>query len=290
MMDFIGKRKIWYALSLIVILVAIGSLFMQGLNFGIDFRGGTLLQLKFEKAGVTGTEIRGALEEFGLEKSSLQQSEDSFIIKTAELSREKQADVLQTLESKIGKFTLLRSESVGPVIGDELRRVGLLALVIAAVLQIIYITIRFEFRFGIAAILALLHDAIITVGFFSLFQYEVDLTFIAAILTVIGYSINDTIVIFDRIRENLKLMRKEELAALVNKSIKQNLVRSINTSLSVAFVLVALLVLGGETTRYFSLAMLVGVTAGVYSSIFIASALWYDFVPTVKGQKKPVKI
>lgn len=290
MMDFIGKRKIWYALSLIVILVAIGSLFMQGLNFGIDFRGGTLLQLKFEKAGITGTEIRGALEEFGLEKSSLQQSEDSFIIKTAELSREKQADVLQTLESKIGKFTLLRSESVGPVIGDELRRVGLLALVIAAVLQIIYITIRFEFRFGIAAILALLHDAIITVGFFSLFQYEVDLTFIAAILTVIGYSINDTIVIFDRIRENLKLMRKEELAALVNKSIKQNLVRSINTSLSVAFVLVALLVLGGETTRYFSLAMLVGVTAGVYSSIFIASALWYDFVPTVKGQKKPVKI
>lgn len=290
MMDFIGKRKIWYALSLIVILVAIGSLFMQGLNFGIDFRGGTLLQLKFEKAGVTGTEIRGALEEFGLEKSSLQQSEDSFIIKTAELSREKQADVLQTLESKIGKFTLLRSESVGPVIGDELRRVGLLALVIAAVLQIIYITIRFEFWFGIAAILALMHDAIITVGFFSLFQYEVDLTFIAAILTVIGYSINDTIVIFGRIRENLKLMRKEELAALVNKSIKQNLVRSINTSLSVAFVLVALLVLGGETTRYFSLAMLVGVTAGVYSSIFIASALWYDFVPTVKGQKKPVKI
>jgi len=290
MMDFIGKRKIWYALSLIVILVAIGSLFMQGLNFGIDFRGGTLLQLKFEKAGITGTEIRAALEEFGLEKSSLQQSEDSFIIKTAELSREKQADVLQTLESKIGKFTLLRSESVGPVIGDELRRVGLLALVIAAVLQIIYITIRFEFRFGIAAILALMHDAIITVGFFSLFQYEVDLTFIAAILTVIGYSINDTIVIFDRIRENLKLMRKEELAALVNKSIKQNLVRSINTSLSVAFVLVALLVLGGETTRYFSLAMLVGVTAGVYSSIFIASALWYDFVPTVKGQKKPVKI
>ncbi|MDD4146803.1 MAG: protein translocase subunit SecF [Clostridia bacterium] len=290
MMDFIGKRKIWYALSLIVILVAIGSLFMQGLNFGIDFRGGTLLQLKFEKAGITGTEIRAALEEFGLEKSSLQQSEDSFIIKTAELSREKQADVLQTLESKIGKFTLLRSESVGPVIGDELRRVGLLALVIAAVLQIIYITIRFEFRFGIAAILALMHDAIITVGFFSLFQYEVDLTFIAAILTVIGYSINDTIVIFDRIRENLKLMRKEELAALVNKSIKQNLVRSINTSLSVAFVLVALLVLGGETTRYFSLAMLVGVIAGVYSSIFIASALWYDFVPAVKGQKKPVKI
>jgi preprotein translocase subunit SecF len=290
MMDFIGKRKVWYALSLIVLLIAIVSLFVQGLNFGIDFQGGTLLQLKIEKPDVTGTEIRAALEEFGLEKSFLQKSEDSYILKTPELGQEKQNKVLQAFENKIGKFELLRSENVGPVIGKELRRVGLLALVIAGILQIIYITIRFEFKFGIAAILALLHDAIVTIGFFSLFQFEVDLTFIAAILTVIGYSINDTIVIFDRIRENLKLMRKEDLATLVNKSIKQNLVRTFNTSLAVAFMLVALLVLGGETTRYFSMAMLVGVISGVYSSVFIASSLWYDFVPTVKGQKKPAKI
>lgn len=290
MMEFIGKRKIWYALSLIVILIAVISLFVQGLNFGIDFQGGTLLQLKFEQAGVTGTEIREALKEFGLEKSALQKSEDSYILKTPELGQEKQGQVLKALENKIGKFDLLRSENVGPVIGKELRRVGLLALIIAGILQIIYITIRFEFRFGVAAILALVHDAIITIGFFSLFQYEVDLTFIAAILTVIGYSINNTIVIFDRIRENLKLIRKEELAALVNKSIKQNLVRSINTTLAVAFMLVALLVLGGETTRYFSLAMLVGVITGLYSSVFIASSIWYDFIPTVNGQKKMIKI
>ncbi len=289
-MNFIGKRKIWYAFSILLFLIAAVSLFMQGLNFGIDFQGGTLLQLKFEKSGVTGTEIRNVLAEFGLEKSFLQQSEETYILKTMELSVEKQNSVLKALETKIGQHEVLRSENVGPIIGKELRRVGILALVIAGILQVIYITIRFEFRFGIAAIIALLHDAIIVLGFFSLGQFEVDLTFIAAILTVVGYSINDTIVIFDRIRENLKLKRKDDLATIVNLSIKQNLVRAINTSLTVAFVLVALLILGGETTRYFSLAMLVGVISGVYSSVFIATSLWYDFVPLVKGKKKLIKI
>lgn len=289
-MVFIEKRKIWYTITLILLLIAVISLFMQGLNFGIDFQGGTLLQLKFENTTVTDTEVRLALEEFGLEKSTLQKSENSFILKTSELGQEKQNEVLTALEKKIGNFELLRSENVGPVIGSELRRAGILALVIAGILQILYITFRFEFRFGIAAILALIHDAIITVGFFSLMQYEVDVTFIAAILTVIGYSINNTIVIFDRIRENLKLMRKGDLAVLVNTSIKQNLVRSFNTTLAVAFMLVALLVLGGETTRYFAMAMLVGVIAGLYSSIFIAGSLWYDFVPLVNGQKKVMKI
>ena len=288
-MDFVGKRKIWYALSLIVLLVSRGSLFVQGLNFGIDFKGGTLIDLRFEEAGITVAQVRSALEDMGLEKSEIQLSSDSITIKTAELDREKQSEVLKTIEDKVGKFEVLRSEQVGPIIGKELRMAGILALVIAGVLQIIYITFRFELRFGIAAILALLHDAIITLGFFSLMQYEVDVTFIAAILTIIGYSINDTIVIFDRIRENLKNRRKEELAELVNKSIKMSLVRSINTSLAVIFVLIALLVLGGETTRYFSLAMLVGVIAGAYSSIFIASSLWFDFRPDKHGRVKALK-
>jgi preprotein translocase subunit SecF len=263
---------------------------VQGLNFGIDFQGGTLLQLKFEKADVTDTEIREALKEFGLEKSVLQRSEDSFILKTPELGQEKQNEVLKTIETETGKFELLRSENVGPVIGEELRRAGILALVIAGILQVLYITFRFEFRFAIAAILVLIQDAIITVGLFSVLQYEVDITFIAAILTVIGYSINNTIVIFDRIRENLKLKRKENLATLVNASIKQNIVRSINTTLTVAFMLVALLVLGGETTRYFAMAMLTGIIAGLYSSVFLSGALWYDFVPVVNGQKKIIKL
>jgi preprotein translocase subunit SecF len=289
-MDIIGKRKVWYILTLILLLTAIISLFVQGLNFGIDFQGGTLLQLKFEKADVTDTEIREALKEFGLEKSVLQRSEDSFILKTPELGQEKQNEVLKTIETETGKFELLRSENVGPVIGEELRRAGILALVIAGILQVLYITFRFEFRFAIAAILVLIQDAIITVGLFSVLQYEVDITFIAAILTVIGYSINNTIVIFDRIRENLKLKRKENLATLVNASIKQNIVRSINTTLTVAFMLVALLVLGGETTRYFAMAMLTGIIAGLYSSVFFSGALWYDFVPVVNGQKKIIKL
>jgi len=289
-MDFIGKRKIWYTITLVLLLISIISLFVQGLNFGIDFQGGTLLQLDFEKTDVTDAEIRETLAEFGLEKSSLQRTEDSFILKTPELNQEQQNNVLKAFETRVGEFELLRSENVGPVVGNELKRVGILALVIAFALQIIYISFRFEFRFGIAAILALIHDAIITVGLFSVMQYEVDLTFIAAILTVIGYSINNTIVIFDRIRENLKLMRKEDLATLVNTSIKQNIVRSINTTLTVTFMLVALLVLGGETTRYFSLAMLVGVISGFYSSVFIAGSLWYDFVPLVNGQKKVIKL
>ncbi|MDD2401178.1 MAG: protein translocase subunit SecF [Clostridia bacterium] len=275
-MEFIRNRKIWYALSLIVILASLVSLFVQGLNFGIDFTGGTLFHLKFEKVDITSAELRTALEGFDLGKSSIQESDGSYIIKTVEMDQARQVEVLKGLEDTFGKYDLLRGEKVGPVIGKELRQAGILALIIASILQVIYITVRFEFKFAIAAILALLHDAIITVGFFSFLQYDVDTTFIAAILTIIGYSINDTIVIFDRIRENLKNRRKEDLADLVNKSIKQNLVRSINTSVAVLFILFALLIFGGETTKNFSVALLVGVVSGVYSSIFVASPLWYD--------------
>ena len=232
-MDFIGKRKIWYALSLIVLLVCVGSIFAQGFNYGIDFQGGSLLQLKFEKTDLTVEQLREGLEEFGLEKSQIQLSDDSFIIKTAELSQEEQGKVLKGLESKLGKLELLRNEKVGPVIGKELRTKALLALLVAWILQILYISFRFEFRFGLAAVLALLHDVIVTAGFFSIMQYEIDVTFVAAILTIIGYSINDTIVIFDRIRENLKFKHKEELAALTNKSIRQSIVRSLSTSVAV---------------------------------------------------------
>lgn len=288
-MDFIGKRKIWYALSLIVLLICVGSIIVQGLNFGVDFRGGTLLHLKFENKKISVEQLREGLQEFDLANSQIQKSEDGFVLKTAELAQEKQEKVLESLEKKLGKFEVLRSEKVGPVIGKELRTAGLLALLIASILQIIYISFRFEFRFGLAAILALLHDVLITTGFFSLMQYEVDVTFIAAILTIIGYSINDTIVIFDRIRENLKFKRKEELAELTNKSINQSIVRSLSTSVAVIFVLVALIVLGGETTKYFSLAMLVGVIAGTYSSIFIASSLWFDFRPDKTGKARDIK-
>jgi len=278
-MDFIGKRKIWYILSIALLLTGLVSLFTQGLNFGIDFKGGSLIHINFEDTAVNSEQVRAVLGEYGLGNSNIQESNDgSITIRVTELEQDKLVEVLEGFE-KLGEYELLRTEKVGPVIGAELRRAGIMALAIAAVLQILYITVRFEFKFAIAAILALLHDAFIAIGFFSIFQIEVDSAFIAAILTIIGYSINDTIVIFDRIRENLKNRRKEQLAQIINNSIRQNLVRSINTSLAVIFVLVALLVLGGETTRNFSLALLVGVISGAYSSICVASPLWYQLKP-----------
>jgi preprotein translocase subunit SecF len=279
-MEIIGKRKIWYGISLILIAISLVSLLAQGLNFGIDFQGGSLTHVEFVDESVKSEQIRSILGKYDLENSNIQEASDgSIVIKTVELEQDKLGEVLQAFEEELGEFELLRSEKVGPVIGGELRRAGLLALFVAAILQILYITIRFEFKFAIAAIIALLHDAFIALGFFSLFQIEVDIAFIAAILTIIGYSINDTIVIFDRIRENLKNRRKESLDVIINKSIKQTIIRSINTSVAVLFILLSLFVLGGETTKNFSLALIVGVISGAYSSIFVASTLWYQFKP-----------
>lgn len=285
-MEIIGKRKIWYGFSILLLAASIFSLFVQGLNFGIDFTGGSLIQVDFENEA-TLDQVRNELANHGLEKSSLQESAgDVFTVRTVELNEEDLDKVLKGLEQNVGKYVLLRSEKVGPVIGGELRNKALLALAVAAVLQILYISWRFEFKMALPAIAALLHDALITTGFFSIFQFEVDGAFVAAILTIIGYSINDTIVIFDRIREGLKNRRKETLAELVNTSIRQSLTRSINTSLTTLFVLVALFLLGGETTKNFALALLVGVSVGTFSSIFLASPLWYDFRGEFKSAKK----
>ncbi|MBO8169732.1 MAG: protein translocase subunit SecF [Thermoanaerobacteraceae bacterium] len=272
--DFVGKRKSWYLLSLLVIIPGLVSLFTQSLNFGIDFTGGNLIQVKFEQP-VTIEQVRNVLGQFGLEKSRIQASEaNEYLIRTKILSEEENRSIVSALEKELGTMEVLRNERVDAVIGSELTRNAILALIIAAVLMVIYITIRFEFWFAIAAIIALLHDVFVTLGIFSLFQLPVDSAFVAAILTIIGYSINDTIVIFDRIRENLKIKKKETLENVVNLSIRQTLARSINTSLVVIMVLVSLLLFGGETTKTFSLALLIGAISGTYSSIFTASPLW----------------
>ncbi len=285
--DIIGKRKYWYILSAALIIIGIASLFAQGLNFGIDFSGGSLLHVDFQDSNVEVEQVREVLGSYELGGSSIQKAGDgSIIIRMPEVEQDKLEEVYQGFTDEIGEFDLLRSEKVGPVMGSELRRAALLALAIAAVLQILYITIRFEFKFGIAAILALLHDVFITVMVFSIMQYEVTSTFVAAVLTIIGYSINDTIVIFDRIRENLKNRRKETLSEIINNSVNQTLVRSINTTLAVVFILVALIFLGGETIKDFAVAMLIGVISGAYSSIFIASALWYEFKPEEHKEPK----
>lgn len=278
MFHFIKFRKIWYILSIAVIIPGIISLMLQGLNLGIDFTGGTIMEVRFDKA-VDVQDVRKAADSVGLEGSkSIQQSGDrDYLIRTRVLDQAESDQLFKGLQDKLGSATLLRTDLVGPVMGKELAYKALLALLIASVLMVIYITIRFEFRQGIAAILALLHDTLLVTGIFSLLQIEVDTAFVAAILTIIGYSINDTIIIFDRIRENLRLRKKgEALEDLVNKSIWQTLARSINTVLTVMFVLVAMYFLGGSTIKNFILAMLIGVASGAYSSIFNASPLWVD--------------
>ncbi len=274
-MNFLQLRKYFYVLSLIIIIPGLVSLFSQGLNLGIDFKGGSILQVKMDSS-VTAGEVRSALKELKLEKAEVTRSGNEFFIRTAELDQAQTRELLNTLKEKFKDVEFLSAESVGATIGRELTNKALLAVFAAAVAMLIYITIRFEWTFGVAAVIAEVHDILFVLGLFSLFQWEVNTPFIAAMLTIVGYSINDTIVIFDRIRENLRMKKKEDYMSLVNRSITQSLNRSINTVLTCVFALVALLVFGGTTLKIFVLTMLIGFSVGCYSSIFVASPLWYD--------------
>ncbi|MEA1960066.1 MAG: protein translocase subunit SecF [Bacillota bacterium] len=275
-MQIIQKRKIFYIISLLIIVPGIISLFMQGLNLGIDFEGGSVLQYRLEESA-NAADVRTILADLELEKGiDVQQSGDEFFIRTPELTQEKTADITEALTAKYADAELLGAELVGATIGSEITRNAFLSVLIAAILILIYITIRFEFTFGIAAIIALLHDILIVLGFFSIFQWEVNSTFIAAILTVIGYSINDTIVIFDRVRENLRMKRKEDRATLLNRSIMQTLNRSVNTVLTSMLPLITLLLFGGTSIKVFVITMIIGFLSGAYSSIFVASPVWFE--------------
>jgi preprotein translocase subunit SecF len=274
--DLMAKKKIWFIISLLVIIPGIISLAFQGLNQGIDFTGGNLLHFKFNQAADT-QQVRTVLGEFGLEGSRIQAIDNrEYIIRTTVIDQDTAASIMSSLSSEIGELETLRNELVGPVIGKELTTKALYALAIAAVIMVVYITYRFEFSFALAAVAAILHDVLVTLSIFSIFQIEVDSAFVAALLTVIGYSINDTIVIFDRIRENLKYRKGGTLEQLVNASVWQTMARSINTALTVIFVLVAMLLFGGETTKVFVLALLIGVISGAYSSVFNASPIWLE--------------
>ncbi len=274
-MQVIKRRKWFYILSLIVIIPGIISLMLQGLNLGIDFTGGSITHVKMPSE-VTSADMRATIGELGLGKAEVQKSGDEFYLRTSELTQEQTDELMQVLRDQYQEVEFMSAESVGATIGGELTRNALLAISIATVLMLLYITFRFEWTFGIAAIIGIIHNVLVVLGAFSLFQWEIGSAFIAAILTVIGYSINDTIVIFDRIRENLRNKRKEDYEELVNKSVGQTLNRSINTVLTSAFPLIALLIFGGSTIHLFVLAMLIGFVTGAYSSICIASSTWYD--------------
>ncbi|MEG6585588.1 protein translocase subunit SecF [Dendrosporobacter sp. 1207_IL3150] len=292
--DFVGRRKWWFLLSALLIIPGLISIAMQGFNLGIDFTGGTLLDLKFSRP-VTVTEVRAVLKEHQLENSTIQlasteqaEAAPNVFVRTNVLDEQQRRTVMADLQKKLGDFEVLRVEKVGAVIGSELTKQAVLALIASWVLMIAYITYRFEFKFAIAGILALVHDILLVLGVFSMLHKEVDASFVAALLTIVGFSINDTIVIFDRIRENLKTYRKSEgLGELVNKSIIQTMTRSIYTTLTVIFATASLYFFGGETTKNFSLALLIGFTAGAYSSIFNASQLWVVFKEYSEGKRMP---
>ncbi|MEN8216041.1 MAG: protein translocase subunit SecF [Pseudomonadota bacterium] len=275
--DFMGKRHIAVALSAILMAISLGSLFMQGLVFGIDFTGGTLVEVGYSQpAELEG--IRKTLHENGFPDAVVQHfgtSHDVLIrLGVHEESKEDplSSRILRLLQKGDEGVKMRRVEYVGPQIGSELVEKGGLAVIYTLIGILIYVGFRFEYRFAIGAVAALIHDTLIVVGFFSLLGLEFNLTVLAAVLAVIGYSLNDTIVVFDRIRENFIKLRKQPSVNVMNISINQMLGRTVMTSVTTALVLIVLFIFGGELIHGFSMALLLGVIIGTYSSIYIASA------------------
>ncbi len=284
--DIAGRGKIWFIISLLIILPGFLCMFTKGFNFGIDFTGGTIIDLKFDQA-VTISQVRDSLRPFGLDNSTIQlsgeaenvEASQNVMIRTIDMEEDKRKEVMGAIKDTVGGYQVLREEKVGATIGAELILNAVEALVISWILIILYVAYRFEWRFGVSAVLALIHDIIIVLAVFSFTQRQIDSSFVAALLTIVGYSINDTIVIFDRIRENLKLHFRKggDIKELVNRSIYQTLTRSMYTVFTVMFTTFALYFFGGDTTKDFAFALLIGLACGCYSSIFIASPLWIAF-------------
>jgi preprotein translocase subunit SecF len=277
--DFVGKRRIAMIASLVAIFIGIASLVMKGGPlYGIDFAGGTLVQVRFTQAPDVG-QIRDVLAEKGMGAAVIQSlGEEKVAVRVK--SEEGQADTISdeifaVLSERFPEkgVTLELVEMVGPQVGADLRRKGMLSILYAMIGILVYITLRFQFRFALGALAALFHDVLITVGVFSVFNIEFTLPIIAALLTIIGYSLNDTIVVFDRIRENIRRSPKEKLVSVVNGSINQTLSRTILTSSTTLIVVLCLFLLGGEVIHDFSFALLVGILVGTYSSIYIASPI-----------------
>ena len=282
-LHIIKRIKLYLSISIVLVTLSIIVFFTKGLNYGIDFTGGNLFQLKYNDKQITLTEINDNLDKLSEKlpqvnsnSRKVQISEDgTIILRVPELNEEDKKEVLNSLQ-ELGTFTLDKEDKVGASIGDDLKKSAIYSLGIGAILIVLYITLRFEFSFAIGGILSLLHDIIIAVGFIALMGYEVDTPFIAAILTILGYSINDTIVIYDRIRENLKRKHKGwTLEECMDESVNQTAIRSLNTSITTLFSVIALLIFGGASLKTFIMTLLIGILAGTYSSIFIATPIVY---------------
>ncbi|KHA51749.1 protein translocase subunit SecF [Sulfitobacter geojensis] len=284
--DFFSRWKIWLGISGLMMIVAFGSFLMQGLNYGIDFRGGTTIRSESPMA-VDIAEYRGAIDALGLGDVSITEVFDPSFrddqnvamirIQAQDGQEAVTTDVIEAVEGALQsvrpdiKFTSV--ESVGPKVSGELIQTAVIAVVLAIGAVLIYIWLRFEWQFAAGAVLALVHDVILTIGIFSELQIRFDLAIIAALLTIVGYSLNDTVVVFDRVRENLRKYKKRDLKDVLNLSINETMARTFMTSFTTLIALIALFVLGGDVIRGFVFAMIWGVIVGTYSSIFVASAI-----------------
>jgi len=274
--NIVKRRLIWFAISLVILVPGIISLFVQGLNLGIDYTGGNMLSISFNQT-ITQAQISKAMDSVGISgQVQLSQGDTEVIIRTSVLEDDQRDALLEAIKIEAGDFDSrnLEEVKVGPAIGAELRNGAIKALIVASILILLYISLRFRFIYAVGGIIALLHDVFITLGLFSIFQWQIDAAFIAAILTVFGYSINDTVVIYDRIRENEKrLKKKDSFEEMVDKSVWQTMGRSVKTVGTVLIALFSIFILGGDSTKIFALAMIIGVFSGAYSSIFVASQL-----------------
>ncbi len=303
--NIVGKTWLWYTISAVVIVAFMAIWAVKGLNYGIDFTGGTLVRYKLAKrVATTAAEevhviarVRQELAKMGLEKSQIQLADgNTLLIRTYAVANDEEAArrdqaILAAIEKlygdKYGPVESLGRETVGPVVGADLRAAAIKALILGQLLILIYITVRYEFRFAVAGIVALIHDVLILTGAMAALQVELNSWFVAAVLTVIGYSINDSVVIFDRIRENRSRHRHAPLGPIVNASLLETMTRSINTVLTTLFTLIALFILGGPVIQGFALALIIGIASGAYSSIFIAAplvAVWDAWARRRAGQ------
>lgn len=274
-LNFMGLRKITSALSILMILASLLSIAIQGLPLALDFTGGTLVEVEYEQAPDLDV-VREKLEGAGYKNVVVQKlSADTAVsVRLADAFDDKIGlRIRDELATDGAKITLKRAEFVGAQVGEELREQGGLGILLALFAIMVYVSFQFQFKFSVAAVLALVHDVIITLGMFSIFHWDFDLTVLAAILAIIGYSLNDTIVVFDRVRENFRKLRKLEPIAVINVSLTQTLDRTISTSLTTVLVVVSLFYFGGPAIHGFATAMLIGIVVGTYSSIYVASAL-----------------
>ena len=293
--NFMGIRHAAFAVTVLLTLVSLGSLAVKGLNFGLDFTGGALIELNYEQPADL-AKVRGQLAEAGYGDALVQHfgATTDVVVRLQgddpQLGNRLAADLDKVSAEQ---FSVKRVEFVGPAVGEELRDQGGLGMLLALGGILIYVAFRFQWKFGFGAIVSLIHDVIVTLGVFSFFQIPFDLTVLAAVLALIGYSLNDTIVVFDRIRENFRVLRKADLIENINISTTQTLLRTMATSISTLLAIAALLIFGGDNLWGFSIALFVGVLAGTYSSIYIANVvlIWLklsaeDLIPPAASEKE----